>query len=321
MAVEVNAFSALARAEFMEGKLAVESRVMPAKYDSFVTKIPSKVKVETQTFMSSLPRLQEFKGYTPSVRLTNKEYTVANKDYRIGMVNVKKTDLDDDQVGGYLRSIQAIPATGERDIGFKILAHLAAGTSTACFDGTNFFANSHTVGSGDNLDTFNPAGNDGVTHKIIALICNNAAMKPVLFQDRESLSTLMTDADTPQALKLKEFEYWADCRFGLGYGYWWDAIHLTISDTPTIAECYDIIRQLITLFRTFTLPKGNDKDDALYVHEGWDPSPSDFFLLCNLGLGELLKTAVTIAQYIASTGNVDNVYKNVATVIPTSALN
>jgi phage major head subunit gpT-like protein len=321
MAVDVNAFSALARAEFMEGKLAVESRVMPAKYEPFVTKITSKVKVETQTFMSSLPRLQEFKGHTPSVRLTNKEYTVANKDYRIGMVNVKKTDLDDDQIGGYLRSIQAIPATGERDIGFKILSHLAAGTSTACFDGTNFFANSHTVGSGDNLDTFNAASNDGATHKIIALVTNNAAMKPVLFQDRESLSALMTDADTPQALKLKEFEYWADCRFGLGYGYWWDAIHMTITDTPTVAECYDIVRQIINLFRTFTLPKGNDKDDALYVHEGWDPSPTDFKLLCNLNLGEILKTALTISQYVTSTGNVDNVYKGVGEVIPTSALN
>ena len=47
---------------------------MPADYDSFVTKIGSKVRVETHTFMSNLPRLRLFKGYSPGVRLTNTPY-------------------------------------------------------------------------------------------------------------------------------------------------------------------------------------------------------------------------------------------------------
>jgi hypothetical protein len=87
-----------------------------------------------------------------------------------------------------------------------------------------------------------------------------------------------------------------------------------------VAECYTIIEQIINGFRTFTLPKGKDTDAALYVHEGWTPSPENFVLCCNLKLGQILKRALSISQYIASTGNVDNVYKDVATVIPTSAL-
>jgi len=320
MAVDVTAFTATAKAAFMEGKLAADSKPFPGQYDLFTTNMPSSTRVETHVYMSNLPRLREFKGYQAASRLTNKEYTVANKEYRIGPVSVRKTDLDDDQVGGYLRSIQALPDRGQKDIGHQILSHLANGTSNACFDGSNYFANSHTLGSGDNLDTYNASSNDGVTHYMIGLVIDNPAIKPVIFQDRESLSALQTDADTPQAAKLKEYEYWADCRFGLAYGFWWDGYHVTITDTPSVTECYTIVEQIINGFRSFTLPKGNDKDDSLYVHEGWNPDKSNFVLLCNLKLGQILSRALSISQYTASGGNVDNVYKDVATVIPTSAL-
>lgn len=320
MAVSVSQFTAMARAEFAKGKAAAEQRVLPAQFDLFTTPFPSKTKVETHTFMSALPRLYEFKGYSPSVRLTNYDYTVSNKEWRVGPVSVKQTDLDDDQVGGYLLSVKGIPDVAKRDTGFKVLSHLAAGTATACFDGTNLFANSHTVGSGDNLDTYNAASNDGLTHKIIALRTDNPFVKPVIYQDRQSVSGLETDADTPAARKVKEFEYWTDCRFGLGYGYWWDTYHVTITDTPTVAECYTIIEQIINGMRTFTLPKGRDSDDLLYVHEGWEPTPESFVLVCNLKLGLVLQRAMKITQYVASTGNVDNVYQNCATIIPSSAL-
>jgi phage major head subunit gpT-like protein len=319
MAVDVTQFSAMARSEFAAGKLAADERPIPAAFDRFTTKINSTTKVETHTYMSNLPRLAEFKGYTPFTRLMDKTYTVANKEYRTGLT-VRKTDLDDEQVDGYLRSINGLPGRAQKDIGHMLLKHLADGTTNTCFDGSAFFANSHTVGSGDNLDTANYASNDGVTHKVIALVVDNPAVKPVMFQDREPLSQLLTDADTPQAALQKEYQYWVDTRFGLAYGYWWDAYHVTITDTPTVAESYELIRQIINGFRSFTLPKGRDSDDSLYVHEGWNPGPDNFVLLCNLKLGELLKTAVTISQYIASTGNVDNVYKGIAEVIPTSAL-
>lgn len=317
--MEVTAFTAMARAEFMRGKLAADEKPFPANHEQFTTRFNSTVKVETHTFMSNLPRLAEFKGYTPFTRLVNKEYTVANKEYRTG-ISVRKTDVDDDQIGGYMISVNGLPNRAKKDVGHITLAHLAAGTTNLCFDGTAMFANSHTIGSGDNLDTYNGGANDGATHKIIAMITDNSVIKPVIFQDREPLSELKTDATTPQADKVKEYEYWVDGRFGLGYGYWWDALHMTITDTPTVAECYTIIEQIINQFRTFTLPKGKDTDDALYIHEGWDPQPSNFVLACNLKLGVILRRALTISQYVASTGNVDNVYQNVATILPTSAL-
>lgn len=321
MAVDVTSFSAMARAEFMNGKMAADGKPFPAKYEPFTTVMPSTTKVETHTYMSNLPRLAEFKGYSQAVRLMDKTYTVANKTFRIGPITVRKEDLDDDQIGGYLRSVQALPDRGKKDIGHRVLAHLAAGTSNLCFDGSAFFANSHTFGTGDNLDTANFASNDGDTHYLIALITDNAAIKPVMFQDREGLSELMTDADSPQGMKLREFEYWADCRFGLAYGFWWDALHVTITDTPTVEEVQTtLIPQIIDRFRTFTLPKGRDADDALYVHEGWEPTAENFFLLTNLSLAERVKSAVRSDRVVTTGGQRLNEYQNVATVVPTSAL-
>jgi len=320
VAIDVSMFTTSMRSEFMRGKMAADDKPFPAAYEPFTSKLSSTVSVESHTYMSNLPRLARFKGYSPGVGLTHYTYTIKNEEYRAGPILVRKTDLDDEQLGGYQMSINALPGRAQKDVGHMVLAHLAAGTTNLCFDGTAMFANSHTFGSGDNLDTYNGGANDAATHKIIALVTDNSAIKPVIFQDREPLSALQTDAGTPQAEKLKHYEYWADTRFGLGYGYWWDAYHMTITDTPTVTECYEIIRQIINGFRTFTLPKGRDNDDTLYVHEGWTPSASSFYLLCNLKLGEILQTAVQISQYVASTGNVDNVYKNVATVVPTSAL-
>lgn len=326
MAVNVTAFSALARSEFMDGKIAADMRPMPISFDNFVTTIPSTTRIETHTFMSNLPRLREFKGYSPGEGLTNTPYTGENKEYRIGPVKVRKTDLDDDQIGGYLRSIKALPAQGQKDIGFRILDKLAAGTSTAAadlgFDGAAFFAATHNIGSGNNLMTADNTGNDGVTHKILAMIPTNPVIKPLMFQDRESLSELLTDAETPQAAKQKEFEYWADCRFGLVYGFWWDAILLTITDTPTLTELIGHIRDIVNRFRSFTLPKGADLDSAMYVHEGWMPSATELVLLCNMGLGELLSTVRTESLIAAGTSGatVTNQYREKFTAIPTSAL-
>ena len=324
MAVDVTTFAAQARTEFAMGMEGAYEKPIPAAYDLFTTTYPSSVKVETHTYMSNLPRLQRFKGYSPGVRLEDNTYTITNFPWRIGPVKINLDDLDDDQGGGYLRQINRLPARGQKDLAHEALSYLAAGTSNLCFDGTALFANSHTWGSGDNLmagsgDLMDNAGNDGVTHYIIALVTDNSDMKPLILQQREEIKAY-DDFDSADAQKRREAEFWGHGRFGFGYGMWWDAIHATVTDTPTVAECYTMIESIINRFRTFTLPKGDNIDTTLYAHEGWEPTAQNFVLLCNLKLGQILKRALSISQYVASTGNVDNVYQNVATVLPTSAL-
>ena len=321
MAVDVTAFTAQARAEFQNALIEVHDRIFPAAYDSFVMTFPSTVRVETHTYMSQIPRLREFRGQAGGTRLTNTPWTVPNITYRAGPITVSKEDFDDEQTAGYINTINSLPAGAEKDIGYKILSTLAAGTTGLCFDGTAMFADSHTIGSGDNLMTAINAGNDGVTHYIIALVTDSPA-KPMIFQDRESLSSLETDADTPQGKLAREFNYWADCRFGVSCAAWFAGIHLTITDTPSLTELQGHVRDIINRFRTFTMPKGSDVDDALYTHEGWVPTASNFTLLCNMGLGELLSVIETEPLIAAgsSGATITNQYKGRFKTIPTSAL-
>src|SRR5262245_19337263 len=179
MAVEVSAFTAMAKAEFQTQLLAAYAKPFPADIDQLVDEYPSTVAVETYPYMTNIPRLRVFKRDSAAVQLAADKWTVANVTYRAGPIVVQKETLDDDQIGGYLKSIAALPKGAQKDIKYKILATLAGGASNTCFDGTAMFATSHTVGSGNNLMTADSASNDGITHKMIAVITDSPA-RPIL---------------------------------------------------------------------------------------------------------------------------------------------
>lgn len=320
MAVDVSAFSALARAEFQNQLMEAYARPYPADIDQLVDEYPSTVAVETYPYMTNIPRLRVFKRDSPAVQLAADKWTVANVTYRAGPIVVQKESLDDDQVGGYLKGIAALPQGAQKDIKYKVLATLAAGSSNTCFDGTSMFATSHTIGTGNNLMTCNNASDDGITHKIIAVITDGPA-RPVLFQNREPLKDLQ-DNGSPAAMEAREFRYWADTRFGVACAAWFVAVINTITDTPTLPELTSIILSMFNRLRTFTLPKGADIDNALYFHEGWTPASNNCTLLCNLQLATLLETIRDSALIASGTGGgvVTNYLQGKFKVIPTSAL-
>jgi phage major head subunit gpT-like protein len=320
MPVDVGAFSVLAKTEFMNQLADAYARPYPADIDQLVDEYPSKTAVETYPYMTNIPRLRVFKRDSPAVQLVADKWTVENVTYRCGPVVVQKETIDDDQVGGYLRAVQALPKGAQNDIKYKILSTLANGATNTCFDGTAMFATSHTIGTGNNLMTVDNASNDGVTHKIIATITDGPA-KPVLFQNREPLKDL-DDNVSPQAREAREFRYWADTRFGVACAAWFTSVLNTLTDTPTLPELTTIILSMFNRLRTFTLPKGSDVDDSLYFWEGWTPAANNVTLLCNLQLATLLET-IRDSELIASGtggGVVTNYLANKFKVVPTSAL-
>lgn len=320
MGIDVSAFTALAKKEFQVSLMASYAKPYPADIDTLIQEWPSKTAIETYPFMTNIPRLRVFRRDSPAVQLAADKWTIRNETYRQGPVVIQKETLDDDQIGGYLQAIAAMPEAAQKDIKYKVLATLANGASTPCFDGTSFFASSHTVGSGNNVMTADNASNDGVTHKIIATITDGPA-KPVVFQNREPLSQL-TDNGGPEANKARETQYWADTRFGIGLGAWFSSVINTLTDTPTLVELSSILLAMFNRLRTFTLPKGDDTADPLYFHEGWVPAEGNLTLLCNLQLATLLET-IRDSQLIASGtggGVVTNYLYKKFKVIPTSAL-
>ncbi len=129
MSVEVSAFTAMARAEWQTQLMAAYAKPVPAEIDQLVDEYPSKAAVETYPYMTNIPRLRVFKRDSPAVQLAADKWQVQNVTYRAGPLVVQKETLDDDQIGGYLKAIAAMPDGARKDIKYKILAVLAAGAS------------------------------------------------------------------------------------------------------------------------------------------------------------------------------------------------
>jgi hypothetical protein len=165
---------------------------------------------------------------------------------------------------------------GQKDIG-RILDHAGRGTTDLCFDGTAFFANSHTFGSGDNLMTANNAGNDGVTHKIIALNRQPDDQAAHLPGPRAPLGAddrrrHPAGREGQGVRVLGRLPVRAGVRVLVGRH------PHTITDTPTVGRVLLDPRSADHQPVPDVHPaQGPGQRRTLYVHEGWDPSPSPEF--------------------------------------------
>jgi phage major head subunit gpT-like protein len=323
MAVTVSAFTAQARAEFGRAKLEYE-KVMPPTFDSFTSRLNSDSGIEVYSFLNAMPRLREWLGENTSSRMSTKKYEIPNKTYRIGPVEVSKDSLDDEKLDLIYDAIRGLPTLAQNDSGLIAMRHLANGGNTPCWDGSNFFANSHNIGVGDNIITIDCASNDSLSYKVIGLIHKpGQSIRPLLIQDREPLSGLLDDTQDSKATKARRYEYWADCRFGLGFGYWWDAVRMDVTDTPSLAECKQIIRDICDQFRTFKLPANKTADEDIYVHaDNWVPDSANFTLVVSPGLMELFNEIRSSENVNTGSGNTSesNVYRNRFNLVASSAL-
>ncbi len=320
MGVDISAFTAQAKAEFMTQLLETYAKPYPADIDSLVDEYPSTQAVETYPYMTSIPRLRIFKRDSPAVQLAADKWMCRNETYRAGPVVVHKESLDDDQLGMYLKGIASMPQGAQKDVKYKLLKVLAGGLTNTCFDGTAMFAASHNVGTGNNSMSADPASSDAIAQKMIVVITDSPA-KPMLFQNREPLADLNNNG-VPDSLEQREVRYWADTRFGIACAAWFSSVYMALTDTPTLTELTTYILSMFNRLRTFTLPPGADVDDLLYFHEGWTPASNNCTILCNLQLATLLETIRDSALIASGTGGgvVTNYLQNKFKVIPTSAL-
>jgi phage major head subunit gpT-like protein len=293
----VSIFTQQARATFIERYATVAE---PADVANIMARIPSKGAIENHAYLSPTPGIGKYDGVRKLGNLTSVIYPVVNDTFDGGFV-VGKEQVDDDQVAGFLKKAEELAEKSKIFPSRRVLWQLARGQTDKCFDGTAFFATSHTQGSGNNITTFSGATSDSTTHYIAALI-TDSPIKPLFWQDREA-PFLDTDAGTPQSRFARQYRYWADLRGGTGYGYWWDAVFCTVTNTPTPAEFIKIVNKIKGVFRGFTLPSFNSESGTLeYVHEQRTFSAANLTLVVSTGL-EAIADIVSKADVIDQTTN------------------
>ena len=111
--------------------------------------------------------MSELKGTRHVTPLSDTGYTLNNTVYT-ATIEVKRTDLDDNQSGSIRRRIQQMAATASAHVNKLVINALIDGTTDTCYDGTAFFGNSHTARADEGGVQDNLLAGSGVTTAAIA---------------------------------------------------------------------------------------------------------------------------------------------------------
>src|SRR6516164_10862224 len=101
-----------------------------------------------------------------------------------------------------------------------------------------------------------------------------------------------------------------------GFGYWWDAIRVTITNFLTLLEIFKIIDGMVSALRNFTLPRNLPSDATQRVHEQQVFNSKIATIVCDVYLERLMRHAMGEMVFgvtpISSTGTAgvqqDNIY-------------
>ena len=320
--MDINIFTAALRTEFIKSMDAVPEGEL--NWKKYTQVIPSTARIENYPWMAPPPRLSRYLGHRRYTQLDQIKYTVANVEYDAGLT-VSTRDVDDDQVGGYMIRVGELGAEAAQFPGIAVVRDaLANAGSLPCFDGSNFFATSHNVGTypsapagfggGGNALTFTSTNtSDAATYKMIFLIHKNK-LKPLLWQNRKA-PKINTTAGTPQSIEAKEAHYFIDMEGAPAFGYWWDALQITITNTPSINDMFTCFDAAYKTFYQFALPAALTTDPTLYVHQGLQFTSENCTILCSTGLFALLRHAlyedrVGVSVANSTSGITSNIYYN-----------
>jgi phage major head subunit gpT-like protein len=276
--MDINLFTVMMRSEFLRGMEAVPADQLQVA--PFTTFIPSTARIENYAWMTPSPGISEYVGHRRYAKLDQIKYTQENKEFD-GSLSIPLRDIEDDILGGYPMRFNELGVKASRFPERWLIQKLAQGGNLGGFDGTNFFANTHVQGGSDTplpgtfTGGFNnllfTSGNsaDGVVSKVVFMLHNPASgpIKPLLYQRRKE-PRLGTNAGTPQSMEAKQVNYLIDLEAEALFGYWWDAILITITNTPSLTDIFTIIDQAIKMFLGYKLPQVLPSDPPLYVHQG-----------------------------------------------------
>ncbi len=116
-----------------------------SQYKTIAMIVPSGHSSETYAWLGAVPQIREWIGDRWIVKLSGTGYTVKNKDFE-QTIAVDRNDIEDDAVGIYGPMFEMMGNDSETFPDTLCFGLLAAGFTTNCYDGQNFFDTDHPVG-------------------------------------------------------------------------------------------------------------------------------------------------------------------------------
>lgn len=295
--------------------LAYDAIPEQAPIDDCITQVDSKGRVENYPWLYPPPMLHQWRGYRQYAKLAETNYRVPNITYTAEF-ECRYEDLEDDQIDGFKKQAAAMARGAQEWRRIQSLINLALGQSTVCFDGSNLFAASHTIGTGNNILTGTASASDAVTHAMVALVRRNSLVKPLLWQNREA-PDFRTDAGTIESDKIRMVKWWTSMRAAPAFGFWWDTVLILFPNTPTVVDMQTTLGNLNARLLSFKYPKNLPSDPDLFPHGQTEFDFNTLTIVTSSLITHILRQALTLS-IIAQT---ENAYVGFAKLISTGYLN
>lgn len=294
---QLSVYTARFKSEFWK---AWHATADPAPWEAFTSVLPSTARIEHYPYFTPIPQVSLWQGYRNYGSTSGKIYSLQNFTYHTEFQTTLE-DFEDEQTGALEMKPKELVEKCKLFPGRQSLLSLANGASTPCFDGTNFFAATHTYGSGANSIAYTSINNDSVSHTLYALYFGNSVLKPLIWQNRAG-PELRTISGTPQSYESRQLRWFCDLRGGYGFGYWWDGVKVAITGTPSVVDMFLIYQKIDNAYRSFTLPVTQTNEQPEYVHEQTTFSDKNLYLMGSIKLNQVLRQSLGLPvapQFIA----------------------
>lgn len=201
-------------AAFVEGLNTVTPQ-----WDKIATKVTSSGSSELYGWLKDLPGVEEWVGDRMLKELGSHGYQIPNKTFEAS-IKIKREDLEDDKIGKY--SVLA-RAWGRQTSLFpdkESYGLLAAGFSTLCYDGQNYFDTDHPLETTPASTFSNVVGNPATdTGAPWFLLDKTQILMPVIFQERRPFALDFIGATSEYAWFNNFVAQGVDGRHGYGFSF------------------------------------------------------------------------------------------------------
>lgn len=230
------------------GEFQAALSATPTDWQKVATPVPSTTAGNTYGWLGQFPGLREWIGARVVKDMQADAYQIQNKLFE-STVGVKRTDIEDDNLGIYRPLFAEMGRAAAAHPDELVFALLAAGGSTLCYDGQNFFDTDHPVyanhdGTGAVTATSNV--NTSGTGPNWYLLDVSRALKPLILQMRAPAELQsMTDRNDEGVFTNDEYRYGIRARHNAGFGFWQMAYRSNEALTP---ETYGAARAAMRAF-------------------------------------------------------------------------
>ncbi|TDQ40969.1 Mu-like prophage major head subunit gpT family protein [Tepidicella xavieri] len=194
----------------------------PTDWEKVATRVPSSSASNTYGWLGQFPALREWVGDRVLKDMAAQAYQVQNKLYE-GTVAVKRTDIEDDNVGVYTPLFSEMGRAAKAHADQLVFGLLAAGENTTCYDEQNFFDTDHPVYPNvDGTGTATLVSNlQAGTGPAWYLLDTSRALKPLIFQERTTPELdALTSTQDEMVFMSDAYRYGVRYRCNAGFGFW-----------------------------------------------------------------------------------------------------